>query len=153
MIDNGPFLQDYSVLLVLKYYTGMDSVYYLKTVTYNGNYIVQENKLHIYGRAIGLPGGKEGWYGTTKDYSKKIDNIFVTGDSISPDCPNLKYFDKIAKEKPYGIYEIDQDTLKVIANNKQDEKKYLENSQGHGFYYFPAPGLRLERVYCLLKKS
>ncbi len=150
MINNGPFLQDYNILLVLRYSTGKDAVYYLLKDTDNGNYIVQNNKLHIYDRAIGMPGVKEGWYCTTKDHSRIIDSVFFTGDSILADCPNLKYFDKIAKEKPYGIYKIDQDTLKVIAKNKQDEKKYLENRRAPGFYYFSAPGLGLERVYDLL---
>ncbi|KKO90757.1 hypothetical protein AAW12_14535 [Sphingobacterium sp. Ag1] len=159
VIDNGIFLQEYNILLALKYYNGTDSIYYVLKDTQIGNYIVKDNKLYIYDRSIGSPGTVEGWYETGKGNRRMLDSVFFTGDSILKSCPDLKSFDKLAKAKPYGIYKIDHDTLKVVAQNGQEQKKYLENIYVPGFYYFSSPGLGLERIYDLslieekLKKS
>ncbi|WP_426790731.1 hypothetical protein [Sphingobacterium sp. WOUb80] len=149
LFDNGPFLQDYTTLLVLKYYNGVDSVYYLLKDTHNGNYIVRENKLYIFDREVGTPGSLVGWYESTKGHITIIDSVFVTGDSILPNCPNLKYFDKIAKTKPYGIYKIDGHALKCIAMSKEEQKTALEKSMLPGFYYYSSPGLGVDRIYDL----
>jgi len=150
LIDNGVFLQEYNILLALRYYNGTDSVYYLLKNTQIGNYTVSDNKLYIYDRNIASPGTLEGWYEASTGNRRMIDSIFITGDSIMKSCPDLKSFDKIAKTKPYGIYKIDYDSLRVIGNNKQEQKMYLENIYVPGFYYFSPPGLGLERIYDLL---
>jgi len=82
MIDNGPFLQDYNILLVLKYYNGVESVYYLLKDTHNGNYTVRENKLYIYDSEVGTPGSLVGWYESTKGHITRIDSVFITGDTF-----------------------------------------------------------------------
>lgn len=159
LIDNGIFLQEYNILLALKYYNGSDSIYYVLKDSQIGNYIVRDNTLYIYDRSIGAPGALEGWYETGKGNRRLLDSVFFTGDSILKSCPDLKSFDKLAKAKPYGIYKVDHDTLKVVAQNGQEQKKYLENIYVPGFYYFSSPGLGLERIYDLslieekLKKS
>lgn len=159
LIDNGAFLQEYNILLALKYYRGNDSVCYLLRNTQIGNYVVKGDKLYVYDRNIASPGTKEGWYESTESNSRKIDSVYVIGDSILKSFPDLKYLDKIAREKPYGIYKVNHDTLQIIAKNKKEEKKYLENIYVPGFYYFSTPGVGLERIYDLssieekLKKS
>ncbi|QQT26584.1 hypothetical protein [Sphingobacterium spiritivorum] len=150
LIDNGIFLQEYNILLALRYYNGTDSIYYVLKDTQIGNYIVKDNKLYIYDRIVAAPGTLEGWYETGKGNRRMLDSIFFTGDSILQSCPDLKSFDKIAKTKPYGIYKIDHDTLRVIARNGKEQKKYVENIYAPGFYYFSSPGLGLERIYDLL---
>lgn len=150
LIDNGAFLQEYNILLALRYYNGNDSIYYVLRNTQIGNYVVRNDKLYVYDRNISSPGTKKGWYESTESNSRKIDSIYITGDSVLKSCPDLKSFDNIAKLKPYGIYKIDHDTLKVIAKNGTEQKKYLENIYVPGFYYFSSPGLGLERIYDLL---
>lgn len=149
LIDNGTFFQEYNILLALRFYNGNDSIYYVLRNTQIGNYVVRNDKLYVYDRKISSPGRKNGWYESTESNSRKIDSIYITGDSVLKSCPDLKSFDNIAKVKPYGIYKIDHDTLKVIAKNGKEQKKYLENIYSPGFYYFSSPGLGLERIYDL----
>ncbi|WP_156305432.1 hypothetical protein [Sphingobacterium endophyticum] len=149
LIDNGTFFQEYNILLALRYYNGNDSIYYVLRNTQIGNYVVRNDKLYVYDRNISSPGTKKGWYESTESNSRKIDSIYIIGDSVLKSSPDLKSFDIIAKVKPYGIYKIDYDTLKVIAKNGKEQKKFLENIYTPGFYYFSSPGLGLERIYNL----
>ncbi|MGJ1420758.1 hypothetical protein ACR79T_14140 [Sphingobacterium spiritivorum] len=149
LIDNGIFLQEYNILLVLKYYNGKDSTYYLLRDTQIGNYIVIDDKLYIYDRNVASPGTLVGWYETSYGNQRMVDSIFFTGDSLLQSCPDLKSFDRVVREKKHGIYKIDHDTLKVIARNNKEERKYLENIYVPGFYYFSSPGLGLQRTYDL----